>query len=212
MPFRSPNQQCRSTESINFNARLNRRLTDNCNSNTTFAIHKQCSAAAAEAAAAAAALLRETSTMQLTSTFVGQHSTARLNMMRASSSSSSSTADFHSATEFGTFSSAVSDTTTPQPFYGPFSGTTQVSRCQKKACSGLYGAREDNKWQTHRQSGLAPLHPDQSAIHLHQSSHFYARCLSCHNPPNLSWLATGTGICWIAYLRSLVLCQTQYCM
>ena len=32
--------------------------------------------------------------------------------------------------------------TTPQKFYGPFSGTTQVSRCQKRT-SGLYGARED---------------------------------------------------------------------
>jgi len=33
-------------------------------------------------------------------------------------------------------------TTTPQPFYGPFSGTTRVSRCQK-ITSRLYGARED---------------------------------------------------------------------
>ena len=32
--------------------------------------------------------------------------------------------------------------TTPHPFYGPFSGTTHVSRCQKKT-SGLHGARED---------------------------------------------------------------------
>jgi len=63
-------------------------------------------------------------------------------------------------------------TTTPQPFYGPFSGTIQVSRCQKKASSGLYGAREDNKRQTHRQSGWVPLHPDQSAIHVHQSPIF----------------------------------------
>ena len=31
---------------------------------------------------------------------------------------------------------------TPQPFYGPFSGTTRVSRCQKRT-SGLYGVRED---------------------------------------------------------------------
>jgi len=31
---------------------------------------------------------------------------------------------------------------TPRPFYGPFSGTTQVSQCQKRT-SGLYGARED---------------------------------------------------------------------
>jgi len=30
----------------------------------------------------------------------------------------------------------------PQPFYGPFSGTTQVSRCQKRIY-GLYGAWED---------------------------------------------------------------------
>jgi len=30
----------------------------------------------------------------------------------------------------------------PQPFYGPFSRTTRVSRCQKST-SGLYGARED---------------------------------------------------------------------
>jgi len=30
----------------------------------------------------------------------------------------------------------------PQPFYGPFSGTTRVSWCQKRT-SGLYGARED---------------------------------------------------------------------
>jgi len=50
-------------------------------------------------------------------------------------------------------------TTTPQPFYGPFSGTTQVSWCQKRT-SGLYGAREDLQRQTHWPSGWAPLHPD----------------------------------------------------
>jgi len=32
--------------------------------------------------------------------------------------------------------------TTTQPFYGPFSGTTRVSRCQNRT-SGLYGTRED---------------------------------------------------------------------
>jgi len=31
---------------------------------------------------------------------------------------------------------------TPQLFYGPFAGTTRVSRCQKRTC-GLYGARGD---------------------------------------------------------------------
>jgi len=30
----------------------------------------------------------------------------------------------------------------PRPFFGPFSGSTQVSRCQKRT-SGLHGARED---------------------------------------------------------------------
>jgi len=43
-----------------------------------------------------------------------------------------------------------------------------------------------------QQSRLAPLHPDSSAIHLHQCPHFYARSPSCHNPPNLSWLGTCT--------------------
>jgi len=33
-------------------------------------------------------------------------------------------------------------TTSPEPFYGPFSGTTWVSRCQKRT-SGLSDARED---------------------------------------------------------------------
>jgi len=32
--------------------------------------------------------------------------------------------------------------TTPEPYYGPFSVATRVSRCQKRT-SGLYGARED---------------------------------------------------------------------
>jgi len=32
--------------------------------------------------------------------------------------------------------------TPPQPFYGPFSGTSRVSRSEKRI-SGLHGARED---------------------------------------------------------------------
>jgi len=42
------------------------------------------------------------------------------------------------------FSASVKHTAPPppQPFYGPFSGTTWVSQCQKRT-SGLYGARED---------------------------------------------------------------------
>jgi len=37
---------------------------------------------------------------------------------------------------------ARTHTHTHTPFYGPFSGTTRVSRCQKRT-SGLYGAKED---------------------------------------------------------------------
>jgi len=40
------------------------------------------------------------------------------------------------------YNKASNHTTTPQPFYGPFSGTIRVSQCQKRT-SGLYGARED---------------------------------------------------------------------
>ena len=36
----------------------------------------------------------------------------------------------------------------PQPFYRPFSGTTRVSRCQKRA-SGLNGVRGDQQRQTY---------------------------------------------------------------
>jgi len=49
--------------------------------------------------------------------------------------------------------------TTPQPFYGPISVTTRVSRCQKRT-SGLYGAREDLYRQIYWPSGWAPLHPE----------------------------------------------------
>jgi len=41
-----------------------------------------------------------------------------------------------------TVKAAHTTTTTPQPFYGSFSGTTPVSWCQKRT-SGFYGARED---------------------------------------------------------------------
>jgi len=39
----------------------------------------------------------------------------------------------------------VNKGTKPQLFYGPFSETNRVSWCQKKASSGLYGAREDKR-------------------------------------------------------------------
>jgi len=47
---------------------------------------------------------------------------------------------------------------TPQPSYGTFSTTTQVSQCQEKT-SGFMVQGKINR-QTHRPSGLVPLHPD----------------------------------------------------
>jgi len=78
-----------------------------------------------------------------------------------------------------------------QTFYGPCSGTTQVSRCQKKSSSGLYGAREDNRGK-HTDHPAARLSIWTKQCPAASSLHFYAICPSCHNPLNLSWLATGT--------------------
>jgi len=74
---------------------------------------------------------------------------------------------------------------THTPVYGP-STTTQVSWCQKRNSSGLYGATKDK--QTIRQgataSGLISDRPPSLR-------HFYARCPSCRNPPTLAWLLIG---------------------
>jgi len=52
----------------------------------------------------------------------------------------------HSAAHIGNRCMTAQRTHThTRPFYGPFSGTTRVSRCQKKSSSGLYSAREDNR-------------------------------------------------------------------
>jgi len=42
----------------------------------------------------------------------------------------------------------------------PFSGTTRVSRCQKKIFFWTLWCQERYQRQTHRQSGWALLHPD----------------------------------------------------
>ena len=84
-----------------------------------------------------------------------------------------------------------------QLFYDPFSRTTQVSWCQKKTSSGLYGARGDitgrhtnNPAQRHSiWTNKQPTSPIPQ---------FYARCPSCCNPANLSGHGTGTKYCWLA--------------
>jgi len=77
----------------------------------------------------------------------------------------------------------MEDYTHIQPFYGPFSWTTQVSHCQKKYSSGLYGAGEDIRGR--HSDNLAGCH----SIRINQrhpppsSPHFNAGCPSCHNLP-----------------------------
>jgi len=55
---------------------------------------------------------------------------------------------------------------------------------------------------TDNPGGCHSIHTNQQSTSI--NPHFYARCPSCCNPPNLFWLGTGTGICWIAYPRGLV--------
>ena len=74
-----------------------------------------------------------------------------------------------------------------QPFYGPSSGTTRVSQCQKKS-SGLYGAREDIRGR-HTDNRLCATASGVISDPPPSSSHFYVGCHSCCNPP---WLGTGT--------------------
>ena len=63
----------------------------------------------------------------------------------------------------------------PQPFYGPFSGTTRVSRCQKRT-SGLYCATEADT-PTIR-TGATPSR--LTSAQLHHAPYFLpAGCPSC---------------------------------
>ena len=67
-----------------------------------------------------------------------------------------------------------------QPFYGPFSGTTRVSRCRKKSSSGLYGAREDIRGRhANHPAGHHSIRTNQRPTSL--IPHFYAGCPSCHD-------------------------------
>ena len=87
--------------------------------------------------------------------------------------------------------SSISGENTHTTVLQPFSGTMQVSRCQKKKSSGLYGAREDNRADTPT-IWLGATPPGLISDAPPSSPHFYAGCPSCRNPPNLSWLETGT--------------------
>jgi len=71
----------------------------------------------------------------------------------------------------------------------PVFWTTWVSRCQKRT-SGLYGARKDNRGRhTDHLGGRHSIRTNQRFL---PPSIFFAGCPSGRNPPNLSWLGTGT--------------------
>ena len=78
-----------------------------------------------------------------------------------------------------TMSTALFTTLTQplKPFYGPFSGTTHVSQCQKRT-SGLYGTREDEQRQTPT-SRLGATPSGLTSSHLHHSHFLQAGCPSC---------------------------------
>ena len=81
----------------------------------------------------------------------------------------------------------------PQPFYGPFSGTTQVSQCQKRT-SGLYGARKINRGRhtdhlAGRHSSWTNQCPPPPSPHIF----LQAGCPSCRPTNSVKALkATGT--------------------
>ena len=65
-----------------------------------------------------------------------------------------------------------------QPFYGPFSRTTRVSRCQKNLLLDFYCAREDNRGKhTDHMAGSHSIQTNQwPTLDI---PHFYTGCPSC---------------------------------
>ena len=69
-----------------------------------------------------------------------------------------------------------------QPFYGPFSGTTRVSRSQKKSLSALCGGRGDIRGRhTDNPAGRHSIQTNQCPSP--SFPHFCARCLSAATLP-----------------------------
>ena len=90
-------------------------------------------------------------------------------------------------------------------------GTIRVSWCKRKS-SGVFVAREDNRSRhTDHPDGCHSIWPNQWPFSI--IPHFYGRCASCHNPPNLSWLGRGTKYAalhtqWVGY--SIYTSRLQY--
>ena len=73
----------------------------------------------------------------------------------------------------------------------PFSGTTRVSRCQKKSSSGLYGAREDNRGRhTHNLAGRHSIRTNQWPTST--STQCLCRMPFLPQPSQFIWLGRGT--------------------
>jgi len=67
---------------------------------------------------------------------------------------------------------------TPQPFYFPFSGTTRVSRYQKRT-PGLHGAREKLTEADTPTIRLGATPSGLTSAHLHHPHFLQAGCPSC---------------------------------
>jgi len=78
-------------------------------------------------------------------------------------------------------------TTPPQPFYGPFSGTTQVSRCQKRNLWNLWCKRRSTEADTPTiRLGTTPS--GLTSAHLHHPPFFTG--LMPFLPPNQLYQST----------------------
>ena len=83
--------------------------------------------------------------------------------------------------------------TNTQLFYVPFFQDYPGEPVPEESSSGLYGARKDNRGRrTNNPAGCQSIRTNQQPTSNRSSTHFYAGCPSCCNPPNLCWLGTGT--------------------
>jgi len=84
-----------------------------------------------------------------------------------------------------------------QPFYGPFSRTTRVSRCQKKSSSGLYGAMENNRGRhTDHPAGRHSIQTNQRPTSVIPP--FLCRIPFLPQPSHFILAWDGHQICWLA--------------
>jgi len=88
--------------------------------------------------------------------------------------------------------------TDTQPFYGTFSRTTRVSRCQKKASSGLYGTTGDMRGRhTDNAGGRHSIRTNQQSTSINPPIFTLDALLLQPCQFILAW--DRHQICWIAY-------------